>query len=164
MKLGTFGISNIPILIFVLKIFYQIFTTCSAQIGQQIKSTKNISKFGTFDISNMPISILMSKMIFIKSLQPVTPKLTPNWKCSGLTEIWHMWYFEYRDLDFDAKNYFLSNIYQLLRPNWSQTEKCSELLRFGRTDISNMPISVLMSIIMIFIKYLPPVRPKLVQS
>ena len=108
--------------------FYQIFTTCSAQIGRKTKSAQDLLKFGTFDISNMPISILMSKMIFIKSLQPVTPKLTPNWKCSGFTEIWHMWYFEYRDLDFDVKNYFLSNIYQLLLPNWSQTEKCSEFI------------------------------------
>ena len=34
-----------------------------------------------------------------------------------------------------------------------------KLLRFGRSDISDMPISILMSI-MIFIKYLLPVTPK----
>ena len=60
--------------------FYQIFTTCSAQIGRKTKSAQDLLKFGTFDISNMPISILMSKMIFIESLQPVRPKLTPKLK------------------------------------------------------------------------------------
>ena len=53
---------------------------CSAQIGSKIKSAQNLLKFGTFDISNMPISILMTKMIFIKSLQPVRPKLFPKLK------------------------------------------------------------------------------------
>ena len=38
-----------------------------------------------------------------------------NWKCSEFIEIWHIWYFEYPDLDFDIKNFFLSNIYQLLQ-------------------------------------------------
>ena len=45
--------------------FYQILTTCSAQIGPIIKSTRNLLKCGKFYISNMPILILMSKMIFI---------------------------------------------------------------------------------------------------
>ena len=29
-----------------------------------------------------------------------------NWKCSGFIEIWHIWYFEYSDLDFDVKCFF----------------------------------------------------------
>ena len=53
--------------------------------------------------------------------------LGPNWsqneKCLGLIEIWHIWYFEYPDLDFDVKNYFLSNIFQLLGQNWSKNKK-----------------------------------------
>ena len=63
----------------------------------------------------------------------------------------------------------LSNLYQLLDPNWSQNEKCSEFIeiwpnwyfKFGTFDMLNMLISILMSKI-ILIKYLPPVRPKLV--
>ena len=114
----------------------------------------------------MPILILTSKIIFIKYLPSVRPKLVPklkilriyrnlahsifqicqswfwcqklfllniyhllgrNWsqneKCLGLIEIWHIWYFEYPDLDFDVKNYFLSNIFQLLGQNWSKNKK-----------------------------------------
>ena len=37
-------------------------------------------KFGAFDISIIPISILMSKIIFIKNLPPVSPKLVPKLK------------------------------------------------------------------------------------
>ena len=39
----------------------------------------------------------------------------------------------------------------------------SILMKFGTFDILNMPISILVSK-MIFIKYLPPFRPKLVQK
>ena len=126
-------------------------------------------KFDTFDISNMPISILMWKIIFMKYLPPVRPKVVtklkvlriywnlaniifqisrswfwcqklfslntyhlfvPKWsqnlKCSEFTEIWHIWYFKYVDLNFNVKNDFLSNMCQLLGPNWFQNEKCSE--------------------------------------
>ena len=31
--------------------------------------------------------------------------------------------FGYPNLNFDVKNYFASNIYQLLGPNWSQRKK-----------------------------------------
>ena len=40
-------------------------------------------------------------------------------------------------------------------------KSAQNLLKFGSFDISNMPISILMSK-MIFIKYLPVVSPKLV--
>ena len=40
-------------------------------------------------------------------------------------------------------------------------KNAQSLLKLGSIDISNMLISILMSII-IFIKYLPPVRPKFV--
>ena len=46
------------------------------------------------------------------------PNWSQNWKCSGFIDIWHIWYFEYPNLDFDIKNYFLWNIYQLLGSNW----------------------------------------------
>ena len=37
--------------------FYQIFTTCWAQIGPKTKNAQNLLKLRTFDISNTPISI-----------------------------------------------------------------------------------------------------------
>ena len=46
-----------------------------AQIGPKIKNAQNLLKFGLTDISNVPISILMSKIIFMKYLPPVRPKL-----------------------------------------------------------------------------------------
>ena len=60
--------------------FYKIFTICSAQIVPKIRSTQNLLKFGTFHISNIPISILMSKIIFIKYLPLLRPKLVPKLK------------------------------------------------------------------------------------
>ena len=60
------------------------------------------------------------------------PNWSQNWKCSEFIEIWHIWYLEYPNLDFDFKTYFLSNDYQLLDPNWSQKEKCSDLLKFDK--------------------------------
>ena len=44
----------------------------------------------------------------------------------------------------------------------AKIENAQNLLKFGTCDISNIPISILMLKIF-FIKYLPPVRPKLVQ-
>ena len=41
-----------------------------------------------------------------------------------------------------------------------KTNSVENLLKFGLIDISDMPISILMSKIY-FMKYLPPVRPKL---
>ena len=55
-------------------------TSCSTQIGPKNKSAQDLLKFDTFDSSNMSISILMSKIIFIKPLQPVRPKLIPEMK------------------------------------------------------------------------------------
>ena len=47
----------------------------------------------------------------------------------------------------------------MLSPNWSQNKSAWNLLKFGTTDVSNMPISILMLKI-IFMKYLPIVKPK----
>ena len=46
----------------------------------QIKSAQNLLEFGTTDVSNISISILMSKIVFIKYLPPVRPKLVPKLK------------------------------------------------------------------------------------
>ena len=58
-------------------------TTCSTQIGPKIESTQNLLKFGTIDISSIPIFILMSKIVFIKYLLPVKPKMVQNWDQIG---------------------------------------------------------------------------------
>ena len=61
--------------------FYEILTTCQAQIGPKIKNTQNLLKFGSLDISNMPISILMQKMSFLSNIyQLLGPKLVPKLK------------------------------------------------------------------------------------
>ena len=118
-------------------------------------------KFGTIDISNTPVSIFMSKIIFIKYLAPVRPKLVPKLKVIRIC--WNLAYsiFLIRQPRFWCQKWFLWIIYLLLGPNWSQNQECSGLLKFGTFDISNIPISLLMSKI-IFIKYLPLVRCKLV--
>ena len=46
-----------------------------AQIGPKIKNAQNLLKLGTFDISNMQVSILISKIILMKYLPHVRPKL-----------------------------------------------------------------------------------------
>ena len=118
-------------------------------------------KFGTIDISNTPVSIFMSKIIFIKYLAPVRPKLVPKLKVIRIC--WNLAYsiFLIRQPRFWCQKWFLWIIYLLLGPNWSQNQECSGLLKFGTYDISNISISLLMSKI-IFIKYLPLVRRKLV--
>ena len=55
--------------------------------------------------------------------------------------------------------------YQIFTNCWVEIglkiKNAQNLMKFGRIDISNMAISILMSK-MIFIKYLPPLRPKFV--
>ena len=48
----------------------------------------------------------MSKMIFIKYLTPVRPKLVQKLKYSEFIESWHIRYFKYANLDFDVKRVF----------------------------------------------------------
>ena len=45
-----------------------------------MENAHNLFKFGRIDISNMPILIFISKMIFMKYLPPVRPKLVPEFK------------------------------------------------------------------------------------
>ena len=51
---------------------------CQAEISPKIKNAQNLLIFCAFDISNIPIAILMSKLIFIKYLLTVKPKLVPK--------------------------------------------------------------------------------------
>ena len=77
----------------------------------------------------MQNSILMSKIIVIKYLPPVRPKLVPKLKMLRIYRNLAHLIFQIADLDFNPKNDFLSNICQLLGPNWSQNEKCSEFIK-----------------------------------
>ena len=77
----------------------------------KIENAQDLLKFGTFDISNIPILILMWKIIFIKYLPPVWPKLVPKLKVLRI----------YSDLahsilqrcGFWCQKCFLWNIYQM---------------------------------------------------
>ena len=80
----------------------------------------------------MPISISMSKMIFMKYLPPVRPKLIPKLKM--LRIYWNLahlvfWIFRSR---FWCQKIFLLNIYHLLGPIWSQNQKGSEFIEIRR--------------------------------
>ena len=94
-------------------------------------------------------------MIFIKYLPPVKPKLVPKLKVLGIyLNLAHL-NSKYVDLDFNVKNNFYEifpNSYVQIGPKINYAQN---LLKFGPFDISNMPISILISKI-IFIKYLPP--------
>ena len=60
--------------------FYEIFITCSAQIGPKIKNAPNLLKLGTFDILNTTNLILISMIndfnqIFTTCQAQVGPKI-----------------------------------------------------------------------------------------
>ena len=103
---------------------------------------------------------LVSKIIFMKYLPPVRPKMVLKLKIVRIYwNLAHLIFQVCRSL-FECLKQFLWNIYHLLYPNSPKIKNAQNLLKFGRIDISNMPISILMSKIS-FMKYLPPVRPKL---
>ena len=126
--------------------------------------SQTLLEFGTIHISNIAISILMSKIIFIKYLPPGRPKLVPKlivlriyWKLAHLM-------FQIRRSQFSCQKCFFYQIFTNCQaPIGPKMKNAQNLLKFGRIDISNMSISILMSK-SIFIKYLPLVRPKLVQN
>ena len=104
---------------------------------------------------------IMSKIIFRKYLPPVRPKLVPKLKMLRIYWSLTQMMFRISRSWFWCQKWFLLNIYHLLGPSWSKIKYAQKLLKFGLIDISSMPISILMSKI-ILMKYLPPVRPKLV--
>ena len=67
----------------------------------------------------------MSKMIFIKYLTPVRPKLVQKLKYSEFIESWHIRYFKYANLDFDVKRVFYIKYLPITRrqlvPKWKIT-------------------------------------------
>ena len=72
-----------------------------------------------------------------------------------------MWYFEYLNFDSDVKNYILEILTTCTAQIGPKIKSAQNLLKFGTFDISNMPVSILMSK-MIFIKCLPRITPNLV--
>ena len=112
---------------------------------------------------NIPISILIPKIIFIKYLTIVRPKLVPKLKV--LKIYWNLTHsmFQICESRFWCQKWFLLNIYHLLGPICSKIKNARDLLKFGLFDISTIMISILISKT-IFIKYLAPVPPKLVQK
>ena len=114
-----------------------------------------------FEYPNLGFDV---KVIFIKYLSPVWHKLVP--KLEVLRIYWNLAQsiFQICQSWFCCQKYFsLLNIYQLLGPNWSQNEKCSEFIEIWLNwyfQYANLNFDVQM----IFIKYLPSARPKLVQN
>ena len=128
----------------------------------KIKNAQNLLKSGASDISSMPIYILMSKTIFKKYLRTVGPKLVPKLKV--LTIYWNL-----AQLIFwtSWSRSWCQKLFLLDNTCWAQIgpkiESTQNLLKFGTIDISSVTIFILMSKI-VFIKYLLPVRSKMVPN
>ena len=96
---------------------------------------------GTFDISNIPILILMSKIIFIKYVPLVRPKLIPKLKVLRIYRNLARSIFQVCQIGFWCQKWFLWNIYQLpgqINP------KIKIAIKF-MFDISSIPILTMRS-------------------
>ena len=102
------------------------------------------------------------KVIFIKYLPPIRPTLVP--KLRVLRIYWNLVHsiFQICQSRFWCRKCFLSNIYQLLGSNWPQNEKHSEFIKIW-TSWYFKYVDLNFDVKMIFVKYLPPARPKLAQ-
>ena len=70
----------------------------------------------------------MLKIIFIKYLPPVRPKLVPKLKMLRVfLNLAHL-VFQTCGFPFSCEKWFLLNIYHLLGHNYSQNQKCSEFI------------------------------------
>ena len=112
----------------------------------KMKNVQNFLKFGRSDISNLP---------------PVRPKLAP--KLNMLRIYWNLAYliFQICRFWFKCQKLFMKYLPPVrfkLVPKLKMLRLY--LLKIGTFDISNVPISILMSKI-IFVKYLQPLRLKL---
>ena len=99
----------------------------------------------------------MSKIIFMKYLPPVRPKMVPKLKM--LRIYWNLvhvvfWISQSR---IRCQKLLITCLNQI----GPKIKSAQNLLKFGTFDISNMPVSILMSK-MIFIKCLPRITPNLV--
>ena len=100
----------------------------------------------------------MSKIIFMKYLPLVQPKLVPKLKMLGL--YWNLAHLRFYDFDFNAKNIFYEIFTTCLTQISPKIKNAQNLFKFGRFGILKTSISILLSKT-IFIKFLTPVRPKL---
>ena len=121
-------------------------------------------KFGTCDISNIQISILISKIIFIKYLQPVRPKLLSKFKVHRI--YWNLAHliFQIWQSRFWCQKWFILNIYHLLVPDWYQNRKCSGFIEIWYIWYFEYPTSILLSKIIfyqIFINCYAQIGPKI---
>ena len=108
------------------------------------------------------IAHIISKTIFKKYLPPVGPKLVP--KLTMLRIYWNLTHLIFRVSqcwNFDVKDYFYQIFSICLAQICPKIKRTQNLLKFGTLDILNIPVLILMSKI-IFMKYLPSVRRKLV--
>ena len=122
---------------------------------------RNSSAYNQLLIAHILISISMSKMIFMKYLPPVRPKLVP--KSKMLRIYWNLAHLIYGIFQSQIwyQKLFLSNIYHLLGPNWSKNKKYSEFIEIWHIwyfKHANFDVNFF------FIKYLPIARPQLVQK
>ena len=92
-----------------------------------------MSRFRSSSANNqLLISHIISKIIFIKYLPLVRPKMVP--KSKMLRIYWnlaHVIFWISRSW-FWFQKLFLSNIYQLPGPNWSQNQKCTEFIEIWK--------------------------------
>ena len=117
-------------------------------------------KFSLIDISNMPILILKSKIYFMKYLSSSRPKLAPKLKL--LRICWNLVYLIFQVCQFQSKckkkiikNKKFTTCQAQMSP---KIENAHNWFQFCIFDISNIPISILMSKII----FITPVRPRLV--
>ena len=92
------------------------------------------------------------------------PNLSQNWKCPEFIETWNFWYFKYADLNFNVRNNFYEIFTSFLAQSAAKIKNGQKLLKFDTVDISICRRSQIFQMLsnMIFIKNLPPARPKLV--
>ena len=119
LKFGTPNISSMTISISMSKIIFMKYYHLLGPNCSQNVNAQDLLKFGTFDIPNIPISILMSNIILIKYFPSVSLRIYYI-LAHLIFQIYKSWFW--------YKICFLSNIYQLLGPNWSQNEKYPELI------------------------------------
>ena len=106
------------------------------------------------------IAHVISKIIFMKYLPPVRPKLVPKLKVLRI-----YWNFSQLVFQTSRSQSWCQKLFLLDTTCWAEIgfkiKNAQGLLKFGTFGISNIPISIFMSKI-VFIKYLP-VRPAIHQ-
>ena len=99
-----------------------------------------------WNLAHIMFQVCWSCQIYFWNIYHLSgPNWSQNWKCTGFIKIWHIWYFKYPDLDFDVKNIFI-NYLPIVKPQTgSKIKSTQNLLKFSTYNISNVPISILMS-------------------